>query len=104
MNRAMLLLNAYYETLYGRLENKKASLAAMIETLLRSGVRQLGIADFDGEKYAAYRDVCWAFVDERLEMYNPIGTQYTFDRLRQKEAIELELHFNCTTAAKSLKR
>ncbi|MHC4806182.1 MAG: hypothetical protein ACYTBX_07950, partial [Planctomycetota bacterium] len=35
-----------------------------------------------------------AFVDERLEAYNPIGIQYLFDRSSAKEAFELELQLN----------
>jgi hypothetical protein len=35
-----------------------------------------------------------AFVDERIETYNPIGIQYLFDRSRAKEAFELELQLD----------
>jgi hypothetical protein len=94
MNRAMLLLNAYYEVLYNRLTVKKGSLSSIIDKLLRAGIQQLEITNLEEGKYVAYHDVCWAFVDERLEMYNPIGVHYTFDCLRTKEAIELELHFD----------
>ncbi|GAI53651.1 unnamed protein product, partial [marine sediment metagenome] len=53
-----------------------------------------GFGNFDEEKYAAYRDACLAFVDERMESYNPIGIQYTFDRIRAREVFELELQLN----------
>jgi len=94
MDGTKLLLNAYYEALYQRLEANKALLARKIEDLLKQEIAQHGFADFDGDKYAAYRDACLAFVDERIEAYNPIGIQYTFDRIRAKEALNLELQLN----------
>jgi len=94
MTESKLLLNAYYETLYERLEAKKGLLVATIEKLLADEIKKRGFVDFDEEKYAAYRDACLAFVDERIETYNPIGIQYTFDRIRAREALELELQLN----------
>ena len=94
MTESKLLLNAYYETLYERLEAKRGLLAARVEKLLADEVQKRGFVDFDEEKYAAYRDACLAFVDERIETYNPIGIQYTFDRIHTKEARELELQLN----------
>ena len=94
MDETKLLLNAYFEALYQRLEANKALLAGKIEDLLKQEIAQRGFADFDDDKYAAYRDACLAFVDERIETYNPIGIQYTFDRVRAKEVFELELQLN----------
>ena len=94
MNETNLLLKTYYEALYELMEAKKELLPTRIEKLLRKGLTKLGFEDFSEEKYAAYRDVCLAFVDERMETYNPIGIQYTFDRIRAQEAIELELQLN----------
>jgi len=94
MNEANLLLKAYYEALYERLEAKKDLLPTRVEKLLREEIAKLGFADFNEEKYAAYEGACLAFVDERMETYNPIGIQYTFDRIRAQEAIELELQLN----------
>ena len=94
MNEARLLLNVYYETLYERLEASRGVLAGRIEELLKQEVAKGGFADFDDDKYAAYRDACLAFVEERIETYNPIGIQYTFDRTRSKEARELELQLD----------
>ncbi len=91
MNEAKLLLNAYYEALYERLEAEKDLLTARVEKLLRAEVAKRWPGDFDDEKYTAYRDACLAFVDERMETYNPIGLQYTFERILTREAIELEL-------------
>ena len=89
-----MLLKAYYEALYEKLEANKETLATRIEKLLRKEVAKQGFGNFDEEKYTAYLDACLAFVDERLETYNPIGIQYTFDRVRAQEAIELELQLN----------
>jgi DNA-binding Lrp family transcriptional regulator len=94
MNEAKLLLRAYYEALHDRLEAKKDLLAARIEKLLRQEVAKRAFANFNEEKYTAYRDACLAFVDERTETYNPIGIQYTFDRIRTKEAFELQLQLD----------
>jgi hypothetical protein len=94
MNEASLLLNAYYEALYEHLETNKEILTAKIEKLLKYEVTNRWLEGFDEEKYAAYREACLAFVEERLETYNPVGIQYTFDRIRAQEAAELELQLN----------
>jgi len=94
MNEAKLLLNAYYETLYEQLEAKKDVLATRIEQLLAEEIANRGFENFNEDKFTAYRDACLAFVDERIETYNPIGIQYTFDRIRSQEAMELELQLN----------
>ncbi len=94
MSEANLLLKAYYEALYELLEARRDSLAATIEDLLRAEVEKRGFEDFDRDKFTAYRDASLAFVDERIEAYNPIGFQYTFDRVRAREAFELELQLN----------
>ncbi|MDD5327399.1 MAG: hypothetical protein PHY02_06245 [Phycisphaerae bacterium] len=110
MNEANLLLKAYYEALYEQLDANKELLATKIEKLLKEEILNRGFGSFvgstpstssgqasspqDEEKYTAYRDACLAFVDERLETYNPVGIQYTFDRIRAQEAVELELQLN----------
>lgn len=94
MNETNLLLRAYYEALYEHLEADKELLATTIEKLLKEEITTRGFENFDAEKYAAYRDACLAFVEERLETYNPFGIQYTFDRISTKEAAELELQLN----------
>ena len=80
--------------MYERLEAKKELLATRIEKLLRAEIAERKFGNFDEEKYEAYRDACLAFVDERLETYNPIGIQYTFEHTGRKEAYELELQLN----------
>jgi len=94
MNETSFLLNAYYEMLYERLEANKNILAARIERLLGEEIMNQGFENFDEDKFTAYRDVCIAFIDERIETYNPVGIQYTFDRVRASEAAELELQLN----------
>ena len=87
-------MKAYYEALYELLDSDKARLIAKIEILLRDELENLGLTNFDREKYAAYRDATLAFVDERMEAYNPIGIQYTFDRAPTHLACQLELQLN----------
>jgi oligoendopeptidase F len=94
MNETNLLLKAYYEALYEHLEANREPLATRIEKLLKEEIVNRRFGNFDEEKYAAYQDACLAFVDERMETYNPIGIQYTFDRIRAQEAIELELQLD----------
>lgn len=94
MSETSILLKAYYEALYERLESNKRLLASRVEVLLAEEVAERGYEGFGGEKYAAYKDACMAFVDERTETYNPIGIQYLFDRSRAKEAFELELQLD----------
>jgi hypothetical protein len=94
MNETNVLLNTYYEALYEKLEANKEFLAMKIEKLLKKEIVKRGFENFGEEKYTAYRDACLAFIDERLETYNPIGIQYTFDRIRAVEAVELELQLN----------
>jgi len=94
MNETNLLLNAYYEALYHHLQANKNLLATRIEKLLADEIAKQNFGNFDKEKFAAYLDACLAFVDERIEAYNPIGIQYTFDRPTAQQALELELQLN----------
>lgn len=94
MSETGILLKAYYEALYELLDEKKNILAIRIDELINEEISIRGFEDFDDDKFAAYRDACLAFVDERIEAYNPIGIQYIFDRGRAKEAFELELQLN----------
>jgi hypothetical protein len=94
MSETKLLLNAYYEALYDRLVADRQLLAERIERLLQAEFENRNFGSINQEKYNAYRDACLAFVDERIEMYNPIGIQYTFDSTRRGQAFELELQLN----------
>jgi hypothetical protein len=94
MSETSILLKAYYEALYDRLEAEKGALEAGIDKLLAEEVAARGFDGLNEDKYAAYRDACLAFIDERIETYDPIGVQYLFDRSRAKEAFKLELQLN----------
>ncbi len=94
MSETKLLLNAYYEALHDRLEADRQLLAEKIEKLLQAEFTNCDFGNIDQEKHNAYRDACLAFIDERIEMYNPIGIQYTFDSTRRRQAFELELQLN----------
>jgi len=94
MSETKLLLNAYYEALHDRLDANKDLLTTKIEKLLQAEFENRDFGNIDQEKFNAYRDACLAFVDERIEMYNPIGIQYTFDSSRRRQAFELELQLN----------
>lgn len=94
MNETKVLLHAYYETLYDRLEARKTQLASVIDELLSEEVEKRDYRGFDEEKFAAYREACLAFVDERIEAYNPTGLQYLYDREVAEGAFELELQLD----------
>ncbi len=94
MNDTSLLLNAYYEALYERLEDKREIVSERIEEILRSEIAQRGFGNFDEDKFSAYLEASLSFLEERIELYNPTGIQYTFDNVRSEQAAELELQLN----------
>ena len=87
-------MKAYYETLYERLQANRELIITKVEQLLIKEIEERGYEDFDDDKFAAYLEACLAFVDERIETYNPFGIQYTFDQTRYREAFELELQLD----------
>ena len=94
MSETSLVLKAYYEAVYELLDAAKDRLTAKIGDLLADEAEVRGFENFDDDKYQAYRDACIAFIDERIETFNPIGYQYTFDRVGVRQAFELELQLN----------
>ena len=72
----------------------KSGLIEKIEGLLHDEFENVGHANFEREKFGAYRDAAVAFLDERIETYNPLGIQYTFDRTTSNLAEQLELQLN----------
>ncbi|MHC4213610.1 MAG: hypothetical protein ACYSWP_09590 [Planctomycetota bacterium] len=94
MGDTKLVLNAYYEALYERLCERRGLVVEIIEELLRDEIEDRGFLELTDSRYQAYRDAVLAFVDERIEMYNPIGIQYTFKRRASKFATELEMQLN----------
>lgn len=94
MSETKLLLNAYYEALHDRLQANKDLLTTKIEKLLHAEFENRDFGSINQEKFDAYRDACLAFIDERIEMYNPIGIQYTFNSTGRRQAFELEFQLN----------
>jgi len=94
MNESNILLKAYYETLYDRLSPFKKQLSERMDQLLKTEIKKRYPGIMKTQKYEAYLDTCVAFLDERLEAYDPLGIQYLFDNVRAKEVYELELQLN----------
>jgi len=94
MSETTLLLNAYYERLYNRLEADRDLLTQEIENRLHTEAAERDFGFLGTEKYLAYRDACIAFLEERIEAYNPVGLQYTFDNSARKRAATLELQLD----------
>lgn len=90
---ASLLLRAYYERLHALMATHRDLLVSRIGDLLQAEIGRQGFADMDVERVTAYREACVAFVDERIEGYNPIGIQYTFERDPSRSRIAAELEF-----------
>ena len=94
MTSTTLLLKAYYERLHELMAARRADLLLRIDELLPAEVAERDFGEMDADKLAAYREACVAFIDERLESYNPIGIQYTFGRPSSRLAAELEFQLN----------
>jgi hypothetical protein len=94
MSPGGLLLKAYYERLHERMQAGRERLILQVAELLPAEVARQSFGDMDSSRLDAYREACVAFVDERLESYNPVGIQYTFDRCSSREAAELEFELN----------
>jgi hypothetical protein len=94
MNPTSLILKAYYEALYELLIGHRDNLTDRINAVLDEEIRSCGYDDFDDEKFNSYSEACMAFIDERIEMYNPFGIQYLYDKNSSKEAFKLELQLN----------
>jgi hypothetical protein len=90
MDEVGLLLKAYWEQLHDRLVENRNLLSAKIDALLKNEIDKRGFPDFDEHRYTAYREASLAFIEERIEAYNPVGLQYLFDPDRRREAAELE--------------
>ncbi|MEN6576081.1 MAG: hypothetical protein ABFD90_07045 [Phycisphaerales bacterium] len=94
MTSASLLLKVYYELLHDRMQADRSRLLLRIDELLGEEIERRCFDGMDGEKLSAYRETCEAFIDERLETYNPIGIQYTFGNTPSRTAAELEFQLN----------
>jgi hypothetical protein len=89
-----LLLKVYYERLHERMQECRDRLVARVAELLPLEIARQGFGVLEPDRLDAYREACVAFIDERLESYNPIGIQYTFDRTSSRTAAELEFALN----------
>lgn len=76
------------------MEARRARLLWRINELLAAEIAGQGWRDLDEEKVSAYREACVAFIDERMETYNPIGIQYTFGSVPSDTAAEMEFQLN----------
>lgn len=92
MNKSKLLLNAYFEALHDLLFNQREVIKDEIDELLRTELAKL--VSVTDEKIAAYMDASIAFLDERLEMYNPVGLQYLYDNQTSEFARQIELQLD----------
>ena len=94
MSETKVLLNSYYEVLHERLEAKKTLSPARIEQLLSEEIERQGFGVSDQEKFQTYQEAAQAFVAERIETYNPVGIQYTFEKGSPEEVWEFEAQLN----------
>jgi hypothetical protein len=94
MSPGHLLLRAYYERLHEQMHEGRDRLILRVGELLAAEVTKRGFGHMDSSRLDAYREATVAFIDERLESYNPIGIQYTFDRVSSRTAAELEFELN----------
>ena len=94
VNATRVVLRAYYEQLYEKLEAAQARLDPLVDELLPAEIERQRFGPLTAEKVQAYREAVWAFIGERLEMYNPIGIQYTFSGPTTARAAELEFQLN----------
>jgi len=94
MTPASLLLKVYYEQLYDRVETRRSRLLLRMDGLLAAEIESRQFAVTAPERLAAYRETCIAFLDERLETYNPVGIQYTFGNAPSELASELEFQLD----------
>jgi len=98
MNPVRVLLRAYYERLHERMEAQRAELIARIGMLLPAEIEARRFGPLRPDQVQAYHEACVAFIDERLETYNPIGIQYTFDHATSRGAAELEFQLDWYTS------
>ena len=105
MSQTNILLQCYYETLHDLLVENKNILINMIKNTLNDAVQAAGFAKLTRDAYEAYWEACLAFIEERIETYNPIGIQYTYSKERREEAFELEMQldwYDCRKEHKEL--
>ncbi len=94
MSQTNILLRCYYETLHDLLVENKNILINRIKDVLKDAVNTSGFQKLTRDAYEAYWEACLAFIEERIETYNPIGIQYTYSKEKREEAFELEMQLD----------
>jgi hypothetical protein len=94
MNSVRLIMRTYYEQLHERMAAMRDELIVCIDAMLPAEIARQEFGPLRADQVEAYREAALAFIDERLETYNPIGIQYTFDRAARSQAAELELQLD----------
>jgi len=89
MDEVGLVLKAYWERLHNLLSQNRDLLSDKIKVLLKAEFDKPRFPGLDEHKYPAYLEAALAFVEERIETYNPVGLQYLFDSNNRREAAEL---------------
>jgi len=89
-----LLLRAYYEALYEKLVSARDVLDRQLDALLAAEIKKRGFGISGEARFNAYKDACKAFIEERIELYDPVGVQYTFDGLERRQAFELQMQLD----------
>lgn len=89
-----ILLHAYYERLYEIMAARREELFHRVDILLAAEIKRREFGPMGSERMEAYRQACRAFIDERFELYNPIGIQYTFDSAKSSLTAELEFQLD----------
>jgi hypothetical protein len=92
MEPERLIFNTYYESLYNILLDRRDSIIGTIKKILPAELSKFG--NFTSEDFDAYFEAALAFLEERIEMYNPLGLQYTFGRPVSDFARTLELQLS----------
>lgn len=98
MEQERLILNAYYESLHDILLERRGRVIDAIKKILPAELAKFG--PYTSEDFDAYFEAALAFLDERLEMYNPFGFQYTFGNLYSELALKLELQLSWFDSSK----
>jgi len=86
-----ILLNAYWERLYARIAEHRDPLSRRAGHLLSDEAGSRGFPGLTVDRLAALTEVAQAFLDERIEMYNPLGIQFRMDGRGLRDAAELEM-------------
>jgi len=90
MDTTRLLLNTYYEALYEWIQAKRRLLEQRIGELVGKEIKRLGFGDLSSDKIEAYREASVAFLEERVESYDPVGHQYIYTSSQRKRASGLQ--------------